>query len=263
MEEMDQKTKEQAIKDYLNSNDSLRVVGRRYGVSAETIRRWILRSGNKTRTERGKNFIKKDKNKDIKVSKEISLNGKKLIKLPSEQRFNSNKTWTLKDDKILKEALLSGFTIKEVSELLGRSIVSIYNRKNALTDQGYIKKGLRFKTPRGVLRKKAVRTRINPEVSEMNRLIKKYTKINEAGKKTEKKKEVSQLTIDFPEEIKEVKHKEVKEIKIEKDLNPIIISDKNIPINVSLENLVEIVKNHNLVVSISMSKTGTEIRITK
>jgi len=285
MEKVNLQTKEQAIKDYLESNDSLRTIGDRYGVSQETIRRWVLKSGNKTRPRGGRNFTKKG----IKVSERISLNGRKLIKLPSEQRFNSNAEWTLKEDRLLKEALLAGFTIKEVSELLGRSIISIYNRKNALTDEGYIKRGLRFKTPKGILRKKPVRAYVDPEVSEMNRLIKKYMKNNKA----EDKKEISQPVTDLPKEKNKVKEKievkgkidvkeknkvkekievkgkmgveeknDVKE-KTKKEELHMITPDRRLPMNViNLEELIGIVKKYNLSILISISNTGTEIRIT-
>lgn len=249
MEKVNVQIREKAIKEYLNSNVSLATVAKRYGVTKESVRLWVLGSGHKPRAI-GTKYSDKTLKEETKVSKKVPLNERNFIKLPCEQRFNNNVPWTLKDDDTLKEALLYGFTVKEVSELLGRSITSIYTRKTILTYQGFIKKGLRFKHPKGILRKKSIYAKADPEVSETNRLIKKYTKINEAGGK----KEESQPPA---EGIKKVRVKEVKNVQM-------VIMDKETHLNViSLEDLAEIVKKHGISVSISILKNGTEIHITK
>jgi len=236
---IDENRMAEAIREYVgNANVSLRDLSKKYGYSYETIR---SRIGKKFMRPRGGK-----KNDLIKSVTPSSLGHRKLIKLPSEKVFNANHIWEFQEDEMLRDALKEGFTTKELSELIGRSRASIYSRKCILINDGFIPKGTRFIAPKGLLRKKFKKNRVvAPVQSESDRLIQKWSSI-------------SKMVPPFVPIIKEKpavqEKKSVRRVEIEgsADIHAI-----------KLEELAAIVNKHGISVSISVLKTGTEIRITK
>ena len=164
-----------------------------------------------------------------------------LIKLPAERCHNNNSAWQVKDDESLRDALTSGYTAKEISELLGRSITSIYTRKSTLTDQGFIKRGVRLSSPKGVLRKGGTVKTERPETRESEALLKKWKTINE--KSTVAGIKVHQQLADAVEKNATVAP------------NPYSQQAK------LYEDLAAIVKSHGVTVIVTTQKAGTEITI--
>ena len=236
---IDENRMAEAIREYVgNDNVSLRHLSKKYGYSYETIRNRI-----------GKKFMRPrggKKNDVIKSVSAASLGHRKLIKLPSEQLYNNNSAWTPKDDDLLRDALRSGYTSKELSEISGRSISSIHCRKCVLVAEGFIPKGLRFVAPKGLLRKKFKKNRVvDPVRAESDRLLQKYSAIS---------KMVPPFVPIVKEKpaVQEKKSVRIVELEGSADIHAI-----------KLEDLAAIVNKHGISVSISVLKTGTEIRITK
>ena len=90
---------------------------------------------------------------EVKKVEPKPISQRKFLKLPTERTFNECNPWMASEDSVLITKLNTGCTVKEVSDLIGRSISAVYARKCTLTNQGRIKKGIRFKTPKGILRK--------------------------------------------------------------------------------------------------------------
>lgn len=138
------KTRVTAVKDYVTSNDTLRDVAARHGMSTETLRRFV---GDKVRKRGGKKPLKavasgvltipfKKDRKDRKANKSVP---------------NANRRWSKADDELLRDAVYSKFTVKETVDLLGRSSGSIYCRKSQLLQEGFIQDA-RFVNPKGIKR---------------------------------------------------------------------------------------------------------------
>ena len=236
---IDENRMAEAIREYVgNDNVSLRDLSKKYGYSYETIR---SRIGKKYMRPRGSK-----KNDVIKAVTPSSLGHRKLIKLPSEQLYNNNSVWTPKDDDLLRDALRSGYTSKELSEISGRSISSIHCRKCVLVAEGFIPKGLRFVAPKGLLRKKIKRNPVvAPARSESDRLLQKYSSINKMA----------------PPFVPPVKEKP--DVQEKKSVRIVELEGSADIHAIKLEDLAAIVNKHGISVSISVLKTGTEIRITK
>lgn len=249
MRKIDGKIMAQAVKEYNETNCSLRDLSKKYGFAYETIRKYL---GTSVRP-RGVGKMNKS-NKPV-ISSQAPIGQRKLIKLPTEQRYNSNRAWDGQEDEMLKYALKEGYTVKELSELLGRSITSIYSRKCILTGNKFLSKGSRFRAPKGLLRKKHTRVTpdISPEVAETNRLLKKYGAINNPAKeKTAPVREKTSPIINGINPVQETKHVRVVKFDDQADIHAI-----------RLEDLASIVNKHGVSVSISILKTGTEITIKK
>lgn len=142
---IDVKTRVSAVKDYVTSNDTLRDVAARHGMSSETLRRFV---GDKAR-KRG----------SVKKLKAVA-SGVLTIPFKTKDRKersanksvpNANRRWSKGDDELLRDAVYSKFTVKETVDLLGRSAGSIYCRKSQLMEDGFIK-ATRFTLPTGIKR---------------------------------------------------------------------------------------------------------------
>jgi hypothetical protein len=85
-------------------------------------------------------------------------NGRKIrTSKASSETPRSNKRWTVTEDEMLRDAVLSGMTVKETVDLLGRTAVSIYCRKCNLLDTGFIPDPTtRFTLPEGIKRTRKV-----------------------------------------------------------------------------------------------------------
>lgn len=120
---LDSKVIEKAIKHYTTSKKrSLQVSASKFGMGAETLRRYLKKEG----------IIYKKT--PVKVSKKDLVN-----------KYNSNKRWTPDQDALLKDAIESKkFTLVEVMDLLGRSAASISSRKTILINRGYLNNPDRF-----------------------------------------------------------------------------------------------------------------------
>jgi hypothetical protein len=134
-----------AIKEYVHNNKNLREVSEMYGINSETLRRIL---GNKVRP-RGTRYLA-----DGSVKTPGTINGRKVrtssISLATP---NSNRRWTLTEDEMLRDAVLSKMTVKETVELLGRTAPGIYCRKCQLIDEGFIKDPeTRFTLGKGITR---------------------------------------------------------------------------------------------------------------
>jgi transposase-like protein len=129
-----------AVKDYVTSGESLRVVSERHGMSVETLRRFaegkIRKKGRRPNTNGVLTlpFAKERKERD-----------------PNKATPNANRRWSRSEDELLRDAVYSKFTVKETTDLLGRSKQSVYCRKSQLMDEGFIQ-DTRFNMPTGIKR---------------------------------------------------------------------------------------------------------------
>ena len=122
--------KSAAIKDYLQNSKTLREVADSHGINMETLRKAL---GSRVRP-RGTRYLP-----DGSVKTPGMKNGRKIrTSKASELTPRSNKRWTGTEDELLRDAVLSGMTVQETVDLLGRTAVSIYCRKCYLLDSGFI-----------------------------------------------------------------------------------------------------------------------------
>ena len=122
--------KSAAIKDYLQNSKTLREVADSHGINMETLRKAL---GSRVRP-RGTRYLA-----DGSVKTPGMKNGRKIrTSKASELTPRSNKRWTSTEDELLRDAVLSGMTVHETVDLLGRTAVSIYCRKCYLLDSGFI-----------------------------------------------------------------------------------------------------------------------------
>jgi transposase len=145
-----------AMKAYVADGKTLREAAEEFGITAETLRNWL---GDKVRP-RGYHLKKNDVAKS-KVSVASQNKEKVNVIVSPTSRKNrvatklarSNSRWNLTEDEILRDAVLSGLTVNETSEILERSPIAIYCRKVHLIENGFIKDpSLRFPVPTGVKR---------------------------------------------------------------------------------------------------------------
>ena len=112
--------KSAAIKDYLQNNKTLREVADSHGINMETLRKAL---GSRVRP-RGTRYLA-----DGSVKSPGIKNGRKIrTSKASELTPRSNKRWTSTEDELLRDAVVTGMTVNETVELLGRTAVSIYCR---------------------------------------------------------------------------------------------------------------------------------------
>ena len=131
-----------AVKDYVTSGESLRVVAARHEMSVETLRRFA-------------------EGKVRKKGRRPNTNGVLTLPFAKERKDrdrnkltpNANRRWTRSEDELLRDAVYSKFTVKETTDLLGRSQQSVYCRKSQLMDEGFIQ-DVRFTLPTGIKRKR-------------------------------------------------------------------------------------------------------------
>lgn len=144
------KTKTEAVREYRNSHVSLREVAEKYGVTAESVRRW---AGFKTRP-RGTKYPKSNPSQ---ISAFPNVIGKRTRKSPKVTGVaNANKRWSKTEDELLRDAVMSNYTVSETAKIMGRSEPSIWSRKCILIDRGFIDENKRFPIPEGVTRQRPI-----------------------------------------------------------------------------------------------------------
>lgn len=91
---------------------------------------------------------------DGSVKTPSTINGRKVrTSKVSSATPNSNRRWTQTEDEMLRDAVVSKMTVKDTVELLGRSAPSIYCRKCQLLDEGFFDDPeTRFVLPTGITR---------------------------------------------------------------------------------------------------------------
>jgi transposase-like protein len=168
MSKINSKTRVSAVKDYMNSKDSLRNVSSRHGISAETLRRFVMEHKEKIAKEAKtvkpvtpamkknppkKVFAKKTTPVATPIATPVatSISRKTRTYSPSELTPNANKRWKADEDDMLRDAVLDNFTVKETCNLLGRTAPSIFARKCYLIEIGYIG-DKRFTLEKGIKR---------------------------------------------------------------------------------------------------------------
>ena len=168
MSKINSKTRVSAVKDYMTSNDSLRNVAGRHGMSAETLRRFVMehkeKIANKAKTVKPvtpvmkknppkKVFAKKTSSVATPVATPVAASVVRKVRTysPNELTPNANKRWKADEDDMLRDAVLDNFTVKETCNLLGRTAPSIFARKCYLIEIGYIGEK-RFTLEKGIKR---------------------------------------------------------------------------------------------------------------
>ena len=208
-----------ATKDYVHNNKTLKEVANTHGINPETLRRIL---GNKVRP-RGTRYLA-----DGSVKTPGTINGRKVrtssISLATP---NSNQRWTLTEDEMLRDAVLSKMTVKETVELLGRTAPSIYCRKCQLIDEGFFNDPeTRFTLPTGITRVRKPMTHVleAPEVIE-----------------------------DVIEEVKEVTAPVAAPVSAPASVNN----------SIELIQLAQIVKDYGVNITVSVTSSGTEVKMSK
>jgi transposase-like protein len=206
--------KSAAIKDYLQNSKTLREVADAHGINIETLRKAL---GSRVRP-RGTRYLP-----DGSVKSPGSKNGRKIrTSKASELTPRSNKRWTATEDELLRDAVITGMTVNETVELLGRTAVSVYCRKCYLLDSGYIPNpDTRFTLAKGIKRPR------KPILD--NSTIEKIIEI-EKGMDEEEKVPVS----------------------------PVVQTTIN---SIELEDLAKLVKSYGVNITVSVTATGTEVKM--
>ena len=121
-----------AVKDYVTSGESLRVVAARHGMSIETLRKYA--SG-------------KVKKRGRKSAEPVGTLAIPFVRTKSSLE-NANLRWKRSEDELLRDAVMGKFTVDEAVELLGRTRAGVMCRKHYLIKNGFIDL-TRFKVPTG------------------------------------------------------------------------------------------------------------------
>jgi hypothetical protein len=197
-----------AVNDYMRNPGSLKEVAERHGVSHETLRKWL---GDSVR-KRGRISTQKEKKSSPAVE------ARKALGFPSQ-----NKRWSKLEDESLIEAVRSGMTVEETSNLIGRTPHSIYTRKHHLSVLGKLEE--RFTVPEGIKRHR--KPKGAPVVSE------------------------AVVMASMEEQVKDVPINEVPEVDMEAIRT------------LSLETLVSLVSQHGVILNIDINGDTTSVMIRK
>jgi len=210
--------KSAAIKDYLQNNKSLRQVANDHGINMETLRKFL---GSRVRP-RGTRYLA-----DGTVKTPGVKNGRKIrTSKASSETPRSNKRWTVTEDEMLRDAVLSGMTVKETVDLLGRTAVSIYCRKCNLLDTGFIPDPTtRFTLPEGIKRTRKVE--VDNSTGEVT-----IEKIIETDKGQDEEEKVQAA--------------------------PAQTTTIN---SIELEELAKLVKSYGVNITVSVTSSGTEVKM--
>lgn len=210
--------KSAAIKDYLQNNKSLRQVANDHGINMETLRKFL---GSRVRP-RGTRYLP-----DGSVKTPGVKNGRKIrTSKASTETPRSNKRWTGTEDEMLRDAVLSGMTVKETVDLLGRTAVSIYCRKCYLLDNGFIADPTtRFTIPEGIKRNR--KPMVDNSTSEVT-----IEKIIETDKGQDEEERVQAA--------------------------PAQTTTIN---SIELEELAKLVKSYGVNITVSVTSSGTEVKM--
>ncbi len=161
--EIPKNVKVAAMKAYVADGKTLRQAAVAHGITAESLRRWL---GDKVRKKGTHARTKSVTAPSSPFSRTSMIARKTRTSKASEVNARSNKRWNLMEDELLRDAVLSKMTVKETVDLLGRTPVSIYCRKNYLMDSGFINEFIKFAMPTGIkrVRKKMETPFDTPEV---------------------------------------------------------------------------------------------------
>lgn len=212
--------KSAAIKDYLQNNKSLRQVAIDHGINMESLRKFL---GSRVRP-RGTRYLADGTTKIPGVK-----NGRKIRTSKSSfETPRSNKRWNITEDEMLRDAVLSGMTVQETTELLGRTAVSIYCRKCSLLDNGFIPDPTtRFTHAEGIKRPRKLEVVVDNTMGEV--VIENIIDID----KGQDEEERVQAT-------------------------PTQVTTIN---TIELEELARLVKSYGVNITVSVTSTGTEVKM--
>lgn len=144
------KVRVSAMKAYVTEGKTLREVANEFGINSESLRRWL---GDKVRP-RGKHLKgRPSNNPSLRKSESAPVVERKSRVSKLSPTYNrANYRWTDTENEILRDAVLSKMTIKETTELLGRTPASIMCQKSKLIDDGFIDETTKFVMPNGIRR---------------------------------------------------------------------------------------------------------------
>ena len=134
------------MRSYVADGKTLREVAKEFNITAESLRRWL---GDKVRP-RGSHLKGRKSNNPLVAKAEVTRKPRMSKLSPVYNRANHR--WTETENEILRDAVLSKMTIKETTELLGRTSASIMCQKSKLVDDGFISKSNKFVMPNGIKR---------------------------------------------------------------------------------------------------------------
>jgi len=140
-----------AMKSYVADGKTLRQVAAEFGINSESLRRWL---GDKVRPRGGHLKGKPSNNPLIRKSESdpVAIERKPRVSKLSATYNRANHRWSDTENEILRDAVLSKMTIKETTELLGRTAASIMCQKSKLIDDGFIDESIKFVMPNGIKR---------------------------------------------------------------------------------------------------------------
>lgn len=153
-------------------------------------------------------------------------NGRKIrTSKVSSATPNSNRRWTQSEDEMLREAVISKMTVKETVDLLGRTAPAIYSRKCHLINSGFIKDAeMRFVIPTGI-------TRVRRPMEHV---------------------------MDTPEIEAVVEMKE-----IQTPVRAHVSAPASVNNSIELIQLAQIVKDYGVNITVSVTSSGTEVKMSK
>jgi transposase-like protein len=157
-----------------------------------------------------------------------TINGRKArTSTASAATPNSNRRWTRTEDELLRDAVLSKMTVKETVDLLGRTVPAIYSRKCQLIDGGFFNDPeTRFTLGKGIKRVRRPMTHV----------------------------------LSAPEVIEDV-IEEVKEIPV--PVAAPVTAPASVNNSIELIQLAQIVKDYGVNITVSVTSTGTEVKMSK
>jgi len=140
-----------AMRAYVAEKKTLRQVAAEFNINSESLRRWL---GDKVRPRGGHLKGKPSNNPLIRKSESapVDVERKPRVSKLSSTYNRANYRWTDMENEILRDAVLSKMTIKETTELLGRTSASIMCQKSKLIDDGFIDESTKFVMPNGIKR---------------------------------------------------------------------------------------------------------------
>lgn len=228
------KVKVAAMKAYVAEGKTLREVSDEFGINSESLRRWL---GDKVRP-RGGNHKFPPVGKAV-VSGSTNDTKKVRVSKLSPTYSRANYRWSDSENEILRDAVLSKMTIKETTELLGRTPASIMCQKSKLIDSGFISEKNRFIPPTG---------------------------INRARRNMKTVMSTPEVMSETPEIVYEVPERVIVEDTIELRVGePINNTTNNEPSksisNIDLSDLAKLVKEFGVNVTLNVTSGGMEVKM--
>jgi transposase-like protein len=158
------------------------------------------------------------------------VNGRKVrTSTTSNATPNSNRRWSKTEDEMLRDAVLSKMTVKETVELLGRTAQAIYCRKSQLIDDGFFNDPeTRFTLGTGIKRVRKPMTH----------------------------------ALETPEVIEEVVEASVAETPVSEVPAP-VSTPASVNSSIELIQLAQIVKEYGVNITVNVTSSGTEVKMTR